>query len=340
MTPSPPPYTDAKRRDATRPPRAGATLLLVALALAGCETDAGAGGTGTFATQDTQGGGADVDAGASGDGAAHDGGTHDGAAHDGATHDGAAQDGAGHDGAALDGGDAGLTGALVPAGRYASVQRLSTVLKLPPAGTESVSVNTALSLHDVTHVGGQVRVTSRTCAISQPKLSGVEVVFTDKFVASIPEWTSTISVAANGGGSYSFALAEGTVLFGVKLANPLTDPLPTKGDDPSVTDPDDDGKPGGTVKLVGLIQGEMYVVQRRSSGLQGTVNATTGAADGLLLGSVEQAMVGASSDLLLAFDLNAKKDPDASASTFSWRPVAADLTCAALQAQASTLFGD
>lgn len=49
---------------------------------------------------------------------------------------------------------------------------------------------------------------------------------------------------------------------GANLRNPEVEPLPTRADDPRVVDQDGDGNPGVTVRVEGVVSGELFVAQR------------------------------------------------------------------------------
>lgn len=104
-----------------------------------------------------------------------------------------------------------------------------------------------------------------------------------------------------------------TELRGVRLDAPDTDPLPTEADDPRVLDPDADGHPGLTARVSGLVDGEVYLVQRTRTRLSGTVNVF-GLLDGGLEWTAEESVLGADDPLLVdgaPFEVD-PADPDAS----------------------------
>lgn len=272
----------------------------------------------------------------------------DGSSSDGSSSDGSSSDGSG--GSASDGaGDetnvpealqlatlaaADATEAL-PAGTYASRQRFTNKVLLPPFGDPDETTQTAWTLHEVRHEAGVVRVETRACAISEPTKNGVTTVFPAALIAALPVWQTEAKAYARPKGGFVVDLLPQTTLLGCTLGDPKHDPLPEKGDDPAVVDVDKDGNPGGTVKLEGLISGSIYVVQRSVEHLRGL--STEGGLDGLMLGSREQKVVGASEAVLASFDLKATKHPDPKRSDFYLRKVADGTDCAALLADLPTL---
>ena len=189
-------------------------------------------------------------------------------------------------------------------------------MTLPPAGTPVESVNTSISVHEVTHSAEGVSVTSTTCGMWQPEITGVQTVFSEAFVAAIPAWTSNITVSTNSDGAPRFRLATQPLIFGADLPDPATSPLPTKGDDPSVVDVDKDGNPGVTVSWWGSSPA-------RSTSSSGALVTSMGSLsphrthEGHLLGEVEQQVVGASEPELMLLDLSPTKHPDPDRSVFA-----------------------
>ncbi|MGB9758003.1 MAG: hypothetical protein ACPLRP_03335 [Candidatus Bipolaricaulaceae bacterium] len=101
------------------------------------------------------------------------------------------------------------------------------------------------------------------------------------------------------GNRYLFLVSPYLVLNGVELSDPA-DPLPTSPDDPRVRDQDGDGKPGFTVRvrILGLISGETYVVQRLKQEYRGAVLGPD-LIRGQILWEDEQVTLGASASFFL-----------------------------------------
>jgi hypothetical protein len=97
---------------------------------------------------------------------------------------------------------------------------------------------------------------------------------------------------------------------GAVLDNAETDALPGHPDDPRVVDQDGDGHPGMTVRvrILGIIEGETYVVQRVRYSLTGSVVAPD-RIEGSIEWSDEQVVLGATNPLLMA-DTIGYPDPD------------------------------
>jgi hypothetical protein len=96
----------------------------------------------------------------------------------------------------------------------------------------------------------------------------------------------------------AFSAARFLELRGAELADPDNDALPTEPDDPRLTDPDEDGNPGLTVRATGLVDGEIYVVQRSWTILDGQLEGDR--LDGLIEWNSEQIILDADNPVLLS----------------------------------------
>jgi len=86
-------------------------------------------------------------------------------------------------------------------------------------------------------------------------------------------------------------------VVGATLTNADADALPTDADDLRVSDPDRDGNPGVTVLVRGMVDGEVYVVQRGRSSLR-TSFVSSDRIEGVVDWSAEQNVLGASARVL------------------------------------------
>lgn len=75
-------------------------------------------------------------------------------------------------------------------------------------------------------------------------------------------------------GRVRFDARRHVAVHGARLASPRVDELPVDADDPRIVDPNGDGKPGLTVRVEGLIEGALYVVQRGWTVLSGSVDGS------------------------------------------------------------------
>ncbi len=223
-------------------------------------------------------------------------------------------------------------------GRWAFLQVTSQIGAVPFAG-ERTRATSSVALVDIVQDGlvlhGAESACSTTIDYGTPLVT-MEV--PEAFVRSMRQvaWIATLESAAVGA---RFERPWVTSVNGAQLADPENDPLPTRPDDARVVDQDGDGKPGLTVRIVvmGIIGGEVYVVQRDRSRLVGVV-VSPDAVDGLVEWTSEQSVLGASSSIFLG-GAAARLDPNPEHSYFRARRLDGSTDCAALRDAADDLFG-
>jgi hypothetical protein len=224
----------------------------------------------------------------------------------------------------------------LPDGPYASRQVMTSRTK-PGPRSRPIPVRTiALVIHDVRREGAEVIFGTRFCAVRQDPIGRVRTVLDSAFVNALPSWQSRAEI--EGIGPWRVRIAEHVAVVGAELEDPASDPLPEEADDPRVTDPDGDDHPGVTVRVEGLVSGEIYLVQRMIRGLEGDL-----ARDGRMIGNVrgtnEQQTLGASNLILRAFTPTFVADPAPDRNTFSWVPIASHEGCADIVAAEDRIFG-
>ena len=150
----------------------------------------------------------------------------------------------------------------------------------------------------------------------------------------------TGEIAASAAGYPVLKLSALFEAIGANLASP-SDPLPTAADDPRVYDEDNDGQPGITIRLSGLVTGSVYSVQSQTTTVSAVAVSPT---------RLEGALTFTSNQNILASDPSTIKslysssttasDSAVCASTFVMVKVtAADApNCASVRAQETTLF--
>jgi hypothetical protein len=125
---------------------------------------------------------------------------------------------------------------------------------------------------------------------------------------------------------------------GALLEDPASDPLPTESQDPRVVDQDGDGHPGMTVRvtILGILEGETYVVQRVRYRLSGVL-VETGRVEGTIAWTDEQSVLGATNPLL-EVDTVGMHHPDPAAHRFVMIRVDETWTCETLREQLEELL--
>jgi hypothetical protein len=198
--------------------------------------------------------------------------------------------------------------ALQP-GPYALEVDVVTETKLPVVGTKQVHTVSAV-LVGLSQEGARWFQEQRTCEVLVSGGGPAKTTIPPAFVAALPVQRIPVEL-----GEGTYRVDGGPETLG---ADPSV-PLPKNGDDPSVRDPDGDGKPGVTVWVDAPVVGrvEMYVAQRAHSVLEGTLG-DGGASGQVVVQQMEQRTLGASNSLLA---VNPKIYPVAGASRFRLVPI-------------------
>ena len=129
-----------------------------------------------------------------------------------------------------------------------------------------------------------------------------------------------------------------TEIAGADLADPA-EALPTDPTDARLVDQDMDSKPGMTIQLTGFVDGEVYVVERKITALDG-VAVSADRIEGLMSFSSEQSLLGSDpADLQQQVAASQRlPDPETCNSYFRMVRVADTMDCATLRAQGAALF--
>ena len=178
------------------------------------------------------------------------------------------------------------------AGTYRLEMRFGSHADLPFVGAvRSTTVST--SLVDIRARDGALEQTHRVCdAHLEGAAPGVRVEMPSRFIAALGTHSYPIAVSWDGAG-WRYHADLGMEYVGW---HPDDDaPLPASPDDPGVYDWDGDGRPAATLRLIVPIlpAGELYVVQRAHSVLDGRMVAPDRVEGRIDLPLFEQAVIGA-----------------------------------------------
>ena len=157
-------------------------------------------------------------------------------------------------------------------GTWAELQVCSQVEILPVLG-KVTSTSTSLLCATIEQSGSSLLMREVYCSTTIATGSALaKIVIPEAFLASLGEMTRPASLDGSGP-TIQFDQPWYTQVRGAYLDDPENDALPTNPSDPRVFDQDGDGKPGLTVRvsILGLLSGEVYVVQRVRYRMIGTV---------------------------------------------------------------------
>lgn len=210
----------------------------------------------------------------------------------------------------------------VTSGRYLLSQR--TVVKadipiLPDISTETWTV----SLLELEASSSSLRGGGKVCHIemsSSTNLVRMELPVAFQRLVSDVELEARLTERA---GRIELEESPRWRVLGAKLRDSEREPLPQRASDPRVIDQDGDGQPGVTVRVRGIVNGEVFVVQRGVTRLRGLSTADGFA--GAVVFHTEDVVIGASKPALLR---RTATRPDSDRSTFVLRKVPARTDCA------------
>ena len=239
--------------------------------------------------------------------------------------------------------------ALDLSGVWAMVQITSEIAKIPIVGNRTRTTTTYLRLI-IEQTGDALSILETNCGTNiDDGTVMVSTTIPDAFLRSLgvterAAHLESVSEADPSTGNPSperrIVFPWSTQVLGARLEDPENDALPTDAADPRVFDQDNDGHPGMTVRveIMGLIGGEVYVVQRNSNRLIGTV-VSPGFIQGTIEWETEQVILAASSPFL-ASGGQGSPDPDPERNFFLARRIDPMLDCADIQQMDFLLLGD
>jgi hypothetical protein len=217
----------------------------------------------------------------------------------------------------------------LPPGMYRLEMILASVARLPFFGI-SKSASRSVSLIEVRSDHTELLQRHEVCDFHVLEDSAmIKMVFPDKFVAALAKHSYPIQVEKDDQG-WRYRADLGIERIGYKPTSGESN-LPTKLDDSSVYDWDSDGHPGATLKLsVPLLpDGELYVVQRGHSILNGRITARGRVEGSIEVRSFEHRVLGAWPEFL---NRSPEIVPDPAGSRFTIVAIPQGSNCETLRA--------
>lgn len=178
---------------------------------------------------------------------------------------------------------------------------------------------------DIVQNGTNLEFNSRVCSIAvESSAPTVQTIIPEAFVNNLP-LTRRGGVLRETSGGWELHLPRHWEAQGVKLRDLSREPLPQSADDPRVFDQDGDGNPGLTVRVEGLVSGEIYTIQRAWDEHRGRI-VSGDLIEGSVTWGVEQVILGATSRFLRSAPQSAPH-PDESKSYFRMRRAQGSAPC-------------
>ena len=222
-------------------------------------------------------------------------------------------------------------------GTFASKSHMSTLSEAPLVG-EVNSTTIAYALVQVTQNGNEVTTNAIVCGIDMDSGSTfITMTIPQAFINSLDPVVGHGQLQ-EAGGSVGIVTDEAADVRGWHPNDPWTDELPTEPDDPRVYDQDNDGNPGLTVLIDGLVDCESYVVMRDISSSEGTV-LSDDRVESLVTFTSDMYLVGSTSNVCLMQNGQPTwQDPVAENSYSILQRIDLSWTCTEVLANKDTLF--
>ena len=212
-------------------------------------------------------------------------------------------------------------------------------LAIAPAIPDPIANQTIfVALLDVTQTGTDLTIDGLYCdhRVEDPDAI-VHTVIPDTYRAALKPFTRMGTFAAGATGGLRFLSPKLYEVLGADLTNIETEPLPTDPDDPRVTDDDADGNPGVTVRLTGIVDGEIYVVNRRWTALDGAPVASD-RIEGVVEFEPEEIILASDPESIKDTSPTSARDPDECRSQFAMARAPDTADCAWVNDNVSSLF--
>jgi hypothetical protein len=210
------------------------------------------------------------------------------------------------------------------ASRYVPATGLTTAFN-----TRTVST----LLVDLTQNSTSVRLNAQYCEQHAEDPDALaHVVIPESYVRSLTAFERTGTYMKGTETADVLSLPSFVEVVGTELENPKQDTLPNDASDETVFDQDQDGNPGITIKLSGLVSGDLYVAQRQTSEMTG-IALNRDRIDGHYGFTTEQTILASNPSTLKPLaEQTAIADPNLCASTFVLVRVESAANCANLLA--------
>lgn len=147
-------------------------------------------------------------------------------------------------------------------GKWAFLQVTAAVSDAPLFG-EVTSETRALALLEIEQKGPDLRMKERLCELeTENPIPTVSTEYPAAFIRALSGATRQAHLERDDEGHLLFVQPRLWKVDGVKTVDVAALKLPTSSEDPSVLDPDSDGHPGLTVRVNGIVSGDVRVVSK------------------------------------------------------------------------------
>jgi hypothetical protein len=221
-------------------------------------------------------------------------------------------------------------------GTWAQHEIGTTISSVPIVGEVDTTTTSILRV-EMRQTGNRVEMVAQDCGLfSETTAEMSEFIVPQAYVDAMEPGERHAVVVPTASGGFSFRQGRFTRVVGAHLTDLEHEALPTEDDDPRVFDDDGDGNPGATVRTEGIVDGDIYVVQRNWVEMCGDVVSPDRIFGHTRWGS-DQSVLGASS-----FILNQSPDsmphPDPERHLFTACRIDPAWTCQDILQHKDTLF--
>ena len=147
------------------------------------------------------------------------------------------------------------------AGTWAQKLVQTAVTDVPVVGESTTKTITYLRV-ELDQSGETFELDSRVCdVVIRSDVDMFETIVPEAFVEALPQ-SNRKGRLMHEDGEIRFQVERRLEIRGAQLRSPEHEYLPEEASDSRVVDPDNDGHPGLTLRVDGVVSGEIYVVQR------------------------------------------------------------------------------
>lgn len=180
-------------------------------------------------------------------------------------------------------------------GKFAQVYHFESITRV--FGIDTLSKTDTIMVTTAVQNKNAVNVSTKVCDIDINNVgSQVQITVPNKFITSldVADYVYTLSIVD---GKINIFYPNSKQARGIVFEDIENDSMPEDKNDPRIFDQDEDTKPGMTLVATGLINSEMYIVQRTTTSINGTITSKD-TFDGAVVWSDEQKVLGAENPLL------------------------------------------
>lgn len=211
-----------------------------------------------------------------------------------------------------------------------ALKTVMTALSDPPVVGQVTNRTITYLKVTIDQDGTDLALNTEVCDVKMTSdFKRIRTVIPQAFVEALPDARRTGRLRRQGD-QWGLEVDKHLSVLGANLRQPSDEYLPTEPDDPRVVDADEDGHPGVTVRVEGMVNGELYLVQRGWEQFTGTLQEGGDRVSGLVAWNSEQKVLDSNS-MFLGKQPPTEPHPDENESTFDMVRIDTPATCKELK---------